>query len=130
MCGTQLSQQRSIFLPCQVDFFSDELNHASIIDGLRIAGRGKTHVYKHNDLEHLDNLLKVSPLTGPIICLLFTLRCAWYAAHAGGTCVAARARVGNIQGDALHRSNLYLSNVSAGKEMQWATANRRHRQLI
>eukprot|EP00850_Spirogloea_muscicola_P016417 SM000133S26783 [mRNA] locus=s133:18397:21403:- [translate_table: standard] len=42
--------------------FSDELNHASIIDGARLAraasrGATSTAVYRHNDVAHLDELL-------------------------------------------------------------------------
>ena len=36
--------------------FSDELNHASIIHGAR-AARCPVHVFRHNDLDHLDSLL-------------------------------------------------------------------------
>lgn len=37
--------------------FSDSLNHASIVDGCRIS-RAKVVVYKHNDMNHLEELLK------------------------------------------------------------------------
>jgi glycine C-acetyltransferase/8-amino-7-oxononanoate synthase len=36
--------------------FSDELNHASIIDGCRLS-RADVHVYRHADAGHLDDLL-------------------------------------------------------------------------
>jgi 8-amino-7-oxononanoate synthase len=39
---------------------SDELNHASIIDGARLA-RGRVAVYRHRDLDHLAHLLSGAP---------------------------------------------------------------------
>lgn len=37
--------------------FSDELNHASIVHGCR-AARAKTQIFRHNDLDHLEHLLR------------------------------------------------------------------------
>jgi len=47
--------------------FSDELNHASIVDGCRLA-RADTFVYRHRDTEHLDwGLRRAGPKAGLIV---------------------------------------------------------------
>ncbi len=43
--------------------FSDRLNHASIIDGLRL-GRAEVHVFEHGDLAHLQAQLRAHRSSG------------------------------------------------------------------
>ncbi|KAF8450743.1 5-aminolevulinate synthase [Boletus edulis BED1] len=47
-------------------YFSDASNHASMIQGIRHSGAKKV-IFKHNDLEDLENKLKMWPLQTPKI---------------------------------------------------------------
>ncbi|MEG0156016.1 MAG: pyridoxal phosphate-dependent aminotransferase family protein, partial [Lachnospiraceae bacterium] len=54
---------------CDEDYyiFSDELNHASIIDGCKLS-KGKIVVYKHNDMEDLyKKINEINPIKGVIV---------------------------------------------------------------
>lgn len=46
--------------------FSDEKNHASMIEGIRHGG-GPKHIWRHNDVEHLEELLSQYPKDTPKI---------------------------------------------------------------
>lgn len=46
---------------------SDELNHASIIDGVRLASKAKRAVYKHGDMADLEQKLKDMQGLSPVL---------------------------------------------------------------
>ncbi len=45
--------------------FSDELNHNSMISGIRAGRGGSRHVFRHNDLAHLEELLAAADPAAP-----------------------------------------------------------------
>ncbi|HET7884090.1 MAG TPA: 5-aminolevulinate synthase [Acetobacteraceae bacterium] len=45
--------------------FSDSKNHASMIAGMRGAAGVERHIFRHNDLEHLELLLRSAPPDAP-----------------------------------------------------------------
>ncbi|CAA6661541.1 unnamed protein product [Spirodela intermedia] len=54
----------------KIAVFSDALNHASIIDGLRMMERHHqtvVSVYRHSDMQHLDELLSNCPLERKVV---------------------------------------------------------------
>ena len=56
-----LANQSTLWTLCKklkdIQVFSDELNHASLIQGIKNSG-AECEVFKHNDLSHLESLLK------------------------------------------------------------------------
>lgn len=53
-----------IFPGCII--FSDELNHASMIHGIKDS-KAEKRIFRHNDVGHLEDLLKAAPLNTPKI---------------------------------------------------------------
>ncbi|KAG6418498.1 hypothetical protein SASPL_120702 [Salvia splendens] len=54
----------------RIAIFSDSLNHASIIDGIRLAekqGNAVAFVYRHCDMYHLDELLSNCPMEKKVV---------------------------------------------------------------
>ncbi len=45
-------------------FISDQLNHASLIEGMRASKKEKM-IFRHNDVEHLEHILQSLPLDRP-----------------------------------------------------------------
>ncbi|SBW22346.1 5-aminolevulinate synthase [Candidatus Protofrankia californiensis] len=59
-------------MPKETVVFSDAKNHASIIDGLRHSG-AKKHVFRHNDVAHLEELIATAPADCPKLIVVETV---------------------------------------------------------
>ena len=55
-----------------IEVFSDQLNHASLIEGIKNS-RASCSIFKHNDLEHLESLLAEKNLNQPKIIVFESL---------------------------------------------------------
>ena len=47
-----------------LEIFSDELNHASLIQGIKNSG-ASCHIFQHNDVDHLENILQTTDPNHP-----------------------------------------------------------------
>lgn len=82
------------FLP-NVQIFSDQGNHASIIQGIHHAKLSKQlggkHIYRHNDLEHLDELMAAAPPADPKVVVFESVySMSGTVSDIAGTCDLAR----------------------------------------
>ena len=71
-----LANQSTLWTICKkingINVFSDELNHASLIQGIKNSG-APCSIFKHNDLDSLENLLKSKDLDAPKIIVFESL---------------------------------------------------------
>ena len=81
--------------------FSDELNHASIIDGCRLSG-AQICVYPHGDLTALDSLLRQSPARRRLIVTDGIFSMDGDAADLAGLTAVARAHDAMVMVDDAH----------------------------
>ena len=87
--------------------FSDALNHASMIAGIRHGG-AQRHVFRHNDLEHLEQLLAAAPPHAPkLIAFESVYSMDGDISDIGGTCALARKYGALTFLDEVHAVGLY-----------------------
>jgi 5-aminolevulinate synthase len=87
--------------------FSDELNHASMIAGIR-NGRCDYKVFRHNDLEHLEQLLAAAPAGIPkLVAFESVYSMDGDIADIGATCALARKYGAITYLDEVHAVGLY-----------------------
>jgi 5-aminolevulinate synthase len=87
--------------------FSDELNHASMIAGIRNGG-GERHVFRHNDLEHLESLLAAADPSRPkLVAFESVYSMDGDISDIGATCALAKKYGAITYLDEVHAVGLY-----------------------
>lgn len=99
------------FLP-NVQIFSDQGNHASIIQGIHHAKLSKQlggkHIYRHNDLDHLDELMAAAPASDPKVVVFESVySMSGTVSDIAGTCDIARKYNATTFIDEVHAVGLY-----------------------
>src|SRR6185369_6751357 len=88
--------------------FSDALNHNSMISGIRAGGKAQRRVFRHNDLEHLEELLKAAPAGAPkLIALESVYSMDGDIADLRGTVALAKAYGAMTYLDEVHAVGMY-----------------------
>src|SRR5262245_15007687 len=87
--------------------FSDEKNHASMIEGIRRGG-GEKHIFRHNDIEHLEkHLKKVTCETPKIIVFESVYSMDGHIAPIGAICDLAEKYGALTYLDEVHAVGMY-----------------------
>jgi len=87
--------------------FSDALNHASMIAGIR-AGGGAYKIWRHNDLEHLEQLLSDAPADAPkLVAFESVYSMDGDISDIGATCALAKRYGAMTYLDEVHAVGLY-----------------------
>jgi 5-aminolevulinate synthase len=88
--------------------FSDALNHNSMISGIRAGPKEQRRVFRHNDLDHLEALLKEAPAGAPkLIALESVYSMDGDIADLAGTVALAKAYGAMTYLDEVHAVGLY-----------------------
>ena len=88
--------------------FSDALNHNSMISGIRAGAKAQRRVFRHNDLEHLEELLKAAPAGAPkLIALESVYSMDGDIADLRGTVALAKAYGAMTYLDEVHAVGMY-----------------------